>query len=94
MPGFTTWYVPENRSPSGMTADIFPLSPKSPERHVMFNGAAGWPPTATRPVTSPEAQPRAAPASKEMPAVRPTLLHIWPSLLGSFCDRPPRPSPG
>ena len=36
MPGFTTWYVPENCSPSGMTADIFPLSPKSPEPHLFL----------------------------------------------------------
>ena len=43
MPGFTTWYVPENRSPSGMTAEIFPRSPKSPELHVIVSGVAGWP---------------------------------------------------
>jgi hypothetical protein len=40
MPGLTTVYLPENRSPSGMTADIFPLSPKSPEFHVMVRGVA------------------------------------------------------
>jgi hypothetical protein len=33
--------LPEKRSPSGMTAEIFPLSPKSPELHVMASGAAG-----------------------------------------------------
>jgi len=70
----------ENRSPSGMTADIFPLSPNMPDLHVIWSGAAGRPATATCPVTSPEAQPSVIPPSTEMAAAAVTLLHIWSSL--------------
>jgi hypothetical protein len=60
IPGFTTWYVPAKRSPSGMTADIFPLSPNILDVHVMLSGPAGAPGVVTRPVTGPEAQPASA----------------------------------
>src|SRR5215467_330737 len=62
MPGLMTWYVPANCSPSGMVADIFPLSPKRPEFHFMLSGAAGCPDSVTLPVTAPEAQPSDASA--------------------------------
>ena len=37
---FTTVYLPENRSPSGMTAAIVPLPPKSPDSQLIVRGAA------------------------------------------------------
>src|SRR5882672_1816411 len=43
-----------------MTAEIFPLSPKIPDVHVMLSGPAGAPGRVTRPVTGPEAQPASA----------------------------------
>jgi len=59
-----------------MTAEIFPLSPKSPEFHVMVSGAAGWPGWVTRPETAPEAQPRSAPATREVQATDATFLRL------------------
>jgi hypothetical protein len=71
-----------------MTAEIFPLSPKSPDFHVMFSGAAGWPATATRPVTGPEAQPKAAPASRQNATTRPTPLRFMHNLQGVDTRKP------
>src|SRR6266508_3428185 len=72
----TTWYLLVKHSPSGMTAEILPLSPRSPELQVMVSGAAGWPGRVTRPVTAPDAQPRSAPASRETPAAVSTVLRF------------------
>src|SRR5262249_58417714 len=41
MPSFTTTYLPENRSPSGMTAASVPLSPKRPDSQLNVSGAGG-----------------------------------------------------
>lgn len=73
---FTTVYLPENRSPSGMTAAIVPLPPKSPDSHRIVSGVGGWPVTATCPVIGPLAQPTAPRASSASTTTRLTSVFM------------------
>ena len=61
-----------------MTADILPLSPKTPELQVMLSGAAAVPGRVTLPVTEPEAHP----ASPAVASVR--ITNAYPRLPGAI----------
>jgi hypothetical protein len=63
-----------------MVAEIFPLSPKSPEFHFITRGADGCPFTATLPLTAPEAHPSDAAARTETAGSHPMPRQLMPSL--------------